>query len=212
VGQMNSQGNFDAPDTLNEDQLDQMEQSDRLGGAGTLLGNESIDQVDGTDQNELAARSGGQAATQDDTRADAMGGMNSYSGMPTDSADASSATTGAASSAWSASSGVAGSMSSGTSDMSGGMSGRMASGAGDNGMDDPQVQAALNPNGQGNGMGSGKMAKDPVCGTMVDMSTAQHTLPAPVGSAVDTLYFDTPECKALFEANPDQYIANYDAS
>jgi YHS domain-containing protein len=76
-------------------------------------------------------------------------------------------------------------------------------------LDDPQVQRALDPSGQGNGMGNGKMAKDPVCGVMVDTTTAQNTLPAPIGMAVDTLYFHSPECKALFEANPDQYIANY---
>ena len=77
------------------------------------------------------------------------------------------------------------------------------------GVEDSQVQQALDPNGQGNSLGNGPMAKDPVCGTMVDTSTAQNTLPAPVGSKVDTLYFDSPECKELFEANPDQYIANY---
>ncbi len=76
-------------------------------------------------------------------------------------------------------------------------------------LDDPLVQRALDPSGRGNAMGNGKMAKDPVCGVMVDTTTAQNTLPAPIGMAVDTLYFESPECKALFEANPDQYIANY---
>jgi YHS domain-containing protein len=74
--------------------------------------------------------------------------------------------------------------------------------------DDPRVQEALDPNNAGSALGNGPMARDPVCGTLVDTRTAQNTLPAPVGSHKRTLYFDSPECKALYEANPEQYAAN----
>ncbi len=122
------------------------------------------------------------------------GDVNSYSGLPTDPD--------------SASSGVAGASRNAASDTSG-LEGDTVGGVDNSGLEGPQVQRALDPNAQENALGNGPMAKDPVCGVMVDISTARNTLPAPVGSRMDTLYFDSPECKALFEANPDQYIANY---
>jgi len=54
VDQTNTPGeDFDSSDTLSEDQLDELEQSERLGGAGTLLDDESVDRVDDTDLDEL---------------------------------------------------------------------------------------------------------------------------------------------------------------
>jgi len=44
--------------------------------------------------------------------------------------------------------------------------------------------------------------KDPVCGMMVESSTAIG--PATFGGA--TFYFCTEECRALFESNPSRYI------
>jgi hypothetical protein len=54
VDQANTQGDdFDSSDTLSEDDLHELEQSERLGGAGTLLDDESVDQLDGMDPDEL---------------------------------------------------------------------------------------------------------------------------------------------------------------
>lgn len=52
-------------------------------------------------------------------------------------------------------------------------------------------------------------AKDPVCGLWVDKRTAANTLPAPVNMPMDTVYFDSPECKTLFEENPEKYGSNF---
>jgi len=202
MGPMNTQGEQDTTDTLNADQLDQLEQSDRLGGSGTLLGaDESVGQVDATDQHALDGLSGEDSDTQTDTQAGTTSNMNAYSGMPAAANDTSRT--------WSASSGLVGATPTDTANSATGLEGNTTEGVSNAGLEDPQVQEALDPNLQGNAMGNGPMAKDPVCGVMVDISTAQNTLSAPVGSTVQTLYFDSPECKALFEANPDQYIANY---
>jgi YHS domain-containing protein len=71
---------------------------------------------------------------------------------------------------------------------------------------DAQVQSELNPNPQGLNENDPNVARDPVCGMLVDKRTASDTLAAPVNEqGVGTLYFCSASCKALFEANPAQY-------
>ncbi len=71
---------------------------------------------------------------------------------------------------------------------------------------DAEVQNALNPNPNDLDENDPNVARDPVCGTLVDKRSAQNTMSAPVNDkGVGTLYFDSAECKALFEENPAKY-------
>ena len=71
---------------------------------------------------------------------------------------------------------------------------------------DPEAQAALNPNPGNLSTNSGDFARDPVCGTLVEKASATNTLPASVNMpGEDTIYFDSPECKAIYEQNPERY-------
>jgi YHS domain-containing protein len=71
------------------------------------------------------------------------------------------------------------------------------------------VQRELNPNARNASVSDPNMARDPVCGILVDMRTARDTLPAPVNDeGVGTLYFCSAECKALFEQDPQKYGYN----
>lgn len=74
---------------------------------------------------------------------------------------------------------------------------------------DAEVQEALNPNPQNLSENDPNMARDPVCGMLVDKRTAQFTLPAPVNMPMDTLYFCSADCKSLFEQNPEKYGSNF---
>ena len=67
---------------------------------------------------------------------------------------------------------------------------------------DKEVQDALNPNAGVRGDDPSDLARDPVCGNMVDKRSAANTLTTPDGG---TIYFDSPGCKALYEENPEQY-------
>lgn len=72
--------------------------------------------------------------------------------------------------------------------------------------DDTEVQNALNPNPENLDESDPNVARDPVCGVLVDKRTAQDTMAAPINDkGVGTLYFHSADCKALFEANPAQY-------
>ena len=71
---------------------------------------------------------------------------------------------------------------------------------------DAEMQNALNPNPSDLDENDPNVARDPVCGTLVDKRSAQNTMSAPVNDkGVGTLYFDSAECKALFEENPAKY-------
>jgi YHS domain-containing protein len=71
---------------------------------------------------------------------------------------------------------------------------------------DAEEQAALNPNPDNLDENDPNVARDPVCGMLVDKRTAQDTMAAPVNDkGVGTIYFCSADCKALFEANPTQY-------
>ena len=71
---------------------------------------------------------------------------------------------------------------------------------------DAEEQAALNPNPSNLDENDPNVARDPVCGMLVDKRTAQDTMSAPVNDkGVGTIYFCSADCKALFEANPAQY-------
>jgi YHS domain-containing protein len=67
---------------------------------------------------------------------------------------------------------------------------------------DKEVQDVLNPNADVRGDDPSDLARDPVCGNMVDMRSAANTLTTPDGGVI---YFDSPDCKALYEDNPEQY-------
>ncbi|MGO8949091.1 MAG: hypothetical protein ACLQUY_15880 [Ktedonobacterales bacterium] len=78
---------------------------------------------------------------------------------------------------------------------------------------DALVQDALDPNPESlddQDIADTNLARDPVCGTLVDKATATNTLPAPVNDQGEgTIYFDSPECKALYEADPARYGSNF---
>jgi YHS domain-containing protein len=70
-------------------------------------------------------------------------------------------------------------------------------------------QKALNPDVQLLDKNDPNVARDPVCGKLVDKRTAQNTLDAPVNMPIGTIYFDSPECKAIFEADPQRFGSNF---
>ena len=78
---------------------------------------------------------------------------------------------------------------------------------------DALVQDALDPNPLGfdsEDIDYTKMARDPVCGRLVSKATATETLPAPVNDQGEGfIYFDSPECKALYEEDPAKYGSSF---
>lgn len=70
---------------------------------------------------------------------------------------------------------------------------------------DQQEQDALNPNPNNLDENDPNVARDPVCGVLVDKRTATDTLAPPVGSGGEMLYFSSAECKATFEEDPHKY-------
>jgi YHS domain-containing protein len=74
---------------------------------------------------------------------------------------------------------------------------------------DPEVQSALDPDAQKLDPNDPNVARDPVCGVLVDKRTAKDTLPAPVNMPMDTIYFHSADCKALFEQDPQKYGSNF---
>jgi hypothetical protein len=73
---------------------------------------------------------------------------------------------------------------------------------------DALVQDALDPNPadlDSQDLENLKMARDPVCGRLISKVGAKDTLAAPTNDSEEgLLYFDSPECKALYEADPSK--------
>lgn len=71
---------------------------------------------------------------------------------------------------------------------------------------DAEAQAAINPNPGNLSTNSPDLARCPVCGNVVEKANAADTLPASVNAPQEqTLYFDTANCKAIYEQNPARY-------
>ena len=70
--------------------------------------------------------------------------------------------------------------------------------------DDLQLERELGSNPHNLDENNPNVARDPVCGVLVDKRTVQNTLrvadPAP-----QTLYFHSAQCKTIFEQNPEQF-------
>ena len=82
-------------------------------------------------------------------------------------------------------------------------------------MDQPDVRPNFDPMGPdpttsgqqpGQTASSGNLVTDPVCGTQVDKRTARFTASyaGNDGNWV-TFYFESDECKQLFESDPNKY-------
>src|SRR5258708_33800250 len=74
---------------------------------------------------------------------------------------------------------------------------------------DREVQEALDPNPQHLREDDPNVARDPVCGTLVDKRTAQNTIPASPDGGVGPLYCDPPACKPRFAEDPGHEGATY---
>jgi YHS domain-containing protein len=78
---------------------------------------------------------------------------------------------------------------------------------------DELIQDSLDPNPaelNDQDLQSMNMARDPVCGQLVSKATATNTLPAPINDQGEgTIYFDSPECKALYEEDPSKYGSRF---
>jgi YHS domain-containing protein len=60
---------------------------------------------------------------------------------------------------------------------------------------------------QPGGQPTDAMATDPVCGAPVAIATAQYTTNYEDGSPTwTTYYFDSDECKQLFDRDPERYV------
>lgn len=71
------------------------------------------------------------------------------------------------------------------------------------------IQQALDPDQVRLSENDPNVARDPVCGRLVDKRTANNTLAPPVNMPMETLYFHSPECKAIFEEDPHKYGYNF---
>jgi YHS domain-containing protein len=78
---------------------------------------------------------------------------------------------------------------------------------------DELIQDSLDPNPaelDDQDLRSMNMARDPVCGGLVSKATATNTLPAPINDQGEgTIYFDSPECKELYEEDPEKYGSSF---
>lgn len=74
--------------------------------------------------------------------------------------------------------------------------------------DDNQLEHDLSPNPHNLGENDPNVARDPVCGMLVEKRTAQNTLASPLNVSMETLYFCSAQCKSIFEQNPQQFGYN----
>ncbi len=71
------------------------------------------------------------------------------------------------------------------------------------------IQEALNPSEIHLSESDPNVARDPVCGRLVDKRTAADTLAPPVNEPMEKLYFHSAECKSIFEQDPQKYGYNF---
>jgi hypothetical protein len=77
---------------------------------------------------------------------------------------------------------------------------------------DTEVQRALNPNPNNLSADDPNVARDLVCGALVDKRIAGNTIATPVNvPEQETLYFCSERCKMLFEQDPQRYGFNQGA-
>jgi YHS domain-containing protein len=69
---------------------------------------------------------------------------------------------------------------------------------------DSQLEHELSPNPQNLSENDPNVARDPVCGVLVDKRTVQNTLSVNAPTQ-QTLYFHSAQCKTIFEQNPEQF-------
>ena len=74
---------------------------------------------------------------------------------------------------------------------------------------DADVQSSLNPSAGGLSASDPNVAACPVCGTLVDTRTARDTLASPVNQPMGTIYFDSAQCKAEYEQDPQRYGSSF---
>ncbi|HEX8034831.1 MAG TPA: hypothetical protein VF510_13330 [Ktedonobacterales bacterium] len=70
------------------------------------------------------------------------------------------------------------------------------------------IQEALDPNELRLNENDPNVARDPVCGQLVDKRTAPDTFAPPINQPMETLYFHSAECKAIFEEDPQRFGYN----
>lgn len=74
---------------------------------------------------------------------------------------------------------------------------------------DADVQSSLNPSAGGMSANDPNVAACPVCGTLVDKRSARDTLASPVNQSMGPVYFDSAQCKAEYEQDPQRYGSSF---
>ena len=70
--------------------------------------------------------------------------------------------------------------------------------------DDAQLEQELGSNPHNLDEHNPDVARDPVCGVLVEKRAVQNTLSV-TDPAPQTLYFHSAQCKAIFEQHPEQF-------
>ncbi len=71
------------------------------------------------------------------------------------------------------------------------------------------LESTLGPNPYQLDPSDPNVTRDPVCGALVDIRTAPDSLAAPVNMPMDTVYFCSAHCKAIFEQDPEKYGSTF---